>query len=404
MVPALFLMVCTQAFYAIDFFAPMSPSCLEHYYHKATNTTPGCMTWWGKVRYDPNVHSDFYSPFPTTFGRKLLELFIYPSPQQAWFCIYLFVYSQVMAFNFSNWHSKNGEDGSSQTMCCGKTNLSILKKPFSMLAKAVCCMCVCFLPSSSPGEFSKAIRKVFLGAIKLPLVPGFCLSLIEIVLRWYFPDGQFHAFSFLFDWCNNVHFLFIYFMGYAIMAEDDHGFAEVMKKYRWLYLFVGTVFLAIYVAIALMAEEWFKSFDPQFTPYILKCIFRGLGEWIFIIGLYSVNRHLSTRSHPIIKTMRAMAMPFYLLHQQVLIVLVSGTLWVPYLGSFPATIILTTICTCIISFLVAKSPGPIKYLFGLPSKHNIIPGEKLSGFLPVTILSILFVVEAGISNIIIAFI
>ena len=186
MVPALFLMVCTQAFYAIDFFAPMSPSCLEHYYHKATNTTPGCMTWWGKVRYVPNVDSDFYSPFPTTFGRKLLELFIYPSPQQAWFCIYLFVYSQVMAFNFSNWHSKNGEDGSSQTMCCGKTNLSILKKPFSMLAKAVCCMCVCFLPSSSPGEFSKAIRKVFLGAIKLPLVPGFCLSLIEIVLRWNF--------------------------------------------------------------------------------------------------------------------------------------------------------------------------------------------------------------------------
>ena len=309
-----------------------------------------------------------------------------------------------MAFNFSNWHSKNGENGSSQTMCCGKTNFSILKKPFSILAKALCCMCVCFLPSASPGEFSKAIRKIFLGSMKLPLVPGFCLSLIEIVLRWNFPDGQFHAFSFLFDWCDNVHFLFVYFVGYAIMAEDDNGFAEVMKKYRWLYLFVGTVFLAMYVAIALGAEEWFESFDPHFTPYILKCIFRGLGEWIFIIGLYSVNRHLSTRSHPIIKTMRGMAMPFYLLHQQVLILLVSGTLWVPYLGSFPATIILTTICTCIISFLVAKSPGPIKYLFGLPSTHNIIPGEKLSGFVPVTILSIMFVVEAGVSNIIIALI
>ena len=397
-------MVYTQVFYVIDFFAPMSPPCLEHYHHKATNTTPGCLTWWGQVRYVPNVHSDFYSPFPTTFGRKLLGLFIYPSPQQAWFCIYLFVYSQVMAFNFSNWHSKNGENGSSQTMCCGKTNFSILKKPFSILAKALCCMCVCFLPSASPGEFSKASRKIFLGSMKLPLVPGFCLSLIEIVLRWNFPDGQFHAFSFLFDWCNNVHFLFIYFMGYAIMAEDDNGFAEVMKKYRWLYLFVGTVFLAMYVAIALGAEEWFESFDPHFTPYILKCIFRGLGEWIFIIGLYSVNRHLCTRSHPIINTLRGIAMPFYLLHQQVLIILVSGTLWVPYLGSFPATIILTTIFTYIISLLVAKSPGPVKYFFGLPSKHNIIPGKKLSGFLPVTVLSILFVVEAGVSNIIIAFI
>ena len=193
-------------------------------------------------------------------------------------------------------------------------------------------------------------------------------------------------------------------MGYAIMAEDANGFAEIMKKYRWLYLFIGTVFLQIYVAITLGAEDWFKKFYPHITPYILKCIFRGFGEWIFIIGLYSVNRHLCTRSHPIINTLRGMAMPFYLLHQQVLVILVSGTLWVSYLGSFPATITLTTICTCIISFLVAKSPGPIRYFFGLPSKHNIIPGEKLSGFLPVTVLSLLFVIEAGVSNIIERFI
>ena len=385
-------MVCTQSFYAIDFFAPMSPSCLEHYNHKATNVTPGCLTWWGQVI--------SMSPFPTTFGWKLLGLFIYPSPQQAWFCIYLFVYSQVMAFNFSNWHSKHGNNGSDHTMCCGKTNCSILERPFSILAKVLCCMCVCFLPSSTPGEFSNAIRKVFLGSMKLVLVPGSFLALVELLLRWNFPDGQFHAFSFLFDWCNNVHFLFVYFMGYAIMAEDANGFAEIMKTYRWLYLFIGTVFLQIYVAINLGAEDWFKNFDPHITSYILKCIFRGFGEWIFIIGLYSVNRHLCTRSHPIIKTLREMAMPFYLLHQQVLIVLVSGTMWVSYLGSFPATIILATICTCIISFFVAKSPDPVKYCFGLPSKHSIVPGEKLSGFVPLIVLCILFVLEAGVANVI----
>merc|ERR1739845_241536 len=189
-------------------------------------------------------------------------------------------------------------------------------------------------------------------------------------------------------------------MGYAISAEDDHGFAEVMKKYRWLYLLIGTVLLQISVVINLGAEQWFISFYPHITQYTLKCIFRGFGEWIFIIGLYSVNRHASTRTHTIIGLLRAMAMPFYLLHQQVLIVVVSGTLWLSYLGSFPGTIILTTICTSMMSYLVVKSPAPVRYFFGLPSNHRIIPGGKLSGFLPLIVLCILFFIEAGVANLI----
>ena len=394
LVPALFLMVCTNPFYAVQFFAPMSSSCLEHYYHNATNKTADCLTWGGQVKSD--------SFFPTSFGRKLLGRFLHPDDfnySQAWFCVYLFVYSQIMAFNFSNWHSKNGVDGFNSPMCCGKTNLDILKKPFSRLAKSLCCMCVFFLPSSNPGEFSKAIQTMFLGSFKLMLVPGAFLAFIEILLRW--TPSVFA--SLILDWCNNVHFMFVYFMGYAIMAEDDHGIAKIMKKYRWMYLIIGTVLLQIYVAISLGAEQWFEGFYPHITPYILKCIFRGFGEWTFIIGLYSVNRHMCTRNYAIIRTLREMAMPFYLLHQQVLVVLVSGTLWVSYLGSFPATIILSTICTLIVSFLVVKSPDPVRYFFGLPSKHSIIPGEKLSGFLPLIGLCMLMVIESVVANLILRF-
>ena len=137
-------MVCTQAFYAIQYFAPMSPDCLAHYNHNATNSTPACLTWWGAVRNS--------SDFSTSFEWTLISQYIYPSPNQAWFCIYLFVYSQILAFSFTNWHSKHGDAGAEHPTCCGNDNCTLLKKPFSLVARLVCCMNICFMSSTNPGE------------------------------------------------------------------------------------------------------------------------------------------------------------------------------------------------------------------------------------------------------------
>lgn len=238
-----------------------------------------------------------------------------------------------------------------------------------------------------------------MGPIKLACIPGAFLALVELALRWAFPDGRFHAFSFLVDWCNNIHFVTVYFLGYAIMSGDSAGFGEILKRCRWWYLVIGTILILIfYVPIALLLHPY------PLINYPLTCIFRGFGEWMFMLGLYAVYRNIFTKHFKIIKILREMAMPFYLLHQQVLIALVSGTLWIPYLGSFIATIILSTLGTCIISFLVVKSPGPIKYFFGLPSNHWIVPGKKLAGFIPLILLCITVVMLTIIANVIVLFI
>ena len=376
----------------------MNSGCLAHYNHNATNTTPSCLTWWGSVSNS--------SDFSTTFGWKLVSLYFYPSPQQAWFCIYLFVYSQIMAFNFSNWHPKHGDDGPDHPTCCGKEYggiCGILKKPFSIMARVLCCMCICFLPARNPGEFTKTITKLLMGPIKLACVPSLILALVELLLRWHFPDGKFHAFSFLFDWCNNIHFLTIFFLGYAIMSGDSLGFGNLLKKCRWWYLIIGSFFLSAYTAAALFGDIWLASLLPEISNYVLKCVLRGFGEWMFMIGLYAVNRSICTRNFKIIKILREMAMPFYLLHQQVLIGLISGTLWVPYVGSFPATIVLSTLLTCLVSYSVVKSPGPIRYFFGLHSVHRIIPGEKLSGMGPLLMLCVIVILETAIAWLIVYF-
>ena len=381
-------MAFTQAFYAFQFYAPMSSDCLAHYNHNATNTTSPCLSWWGSVSNS--------SQFATSFEWTLLGQYIYPSPSQAWFCIYLFVYSQIMAFSFSNWHTKHGDDGPDQPMCCGNSDCGLLKKPFSLAAKVLCCMCICFMPSTNPIQFTTTTKKILMSPLRLFFIPGAYLSLVELSLRWNFPDGRYHAFSFLFDWCNNFHFIGVFFLGYAITAGDTNGFCDILKRVRWWYFIGGFILLLGFVTVTIMGDFWF---DP-ITKYVLNSVFRGFGEWSFMVGLYAVNRNICTKNFNIIKTLREMAMPFYLLHQQVLIVLSTGTLWIQSLGSFFVTIILSTLITCCIAFLVVKSPGPIRYFFGLPSKNKIIPGEKLSGFGPYIALCAIVICEAIAANVI----
>ena len=162
LVPTLFVMGFTQAAYSLMYFVPMDSTCLAHYYHKAANSTPSCLTWWGSV-------GDISQP---SYGRKLIELWIYPSPHQAWFCLYLFVYSQLLAFNFSNWHSKYGDNGPENPTCCGQDNCNIFQKPFSLAARLLCCMNVCFMRSTNPAEFLSVTKQLLMGSIKLACLPG----------------------------------------------------------------------------------------------------------------------------------------------------------------------------------------------------------------------------------------
>ena len=252
-------MAFTQAVFALAYFAPMDSVCLAHYHHNVTNSTPACLTWWGTVTNATDFST--YTHYPSLFS-----LYTYPSPQQAWFCIYLFVYSQLLAFSFYNWHSKHGDSGPENPMCCGKEDCNLLKKPFSLAARLLCCMNICCLPATNSGEFYTSTKKLLMGPIKLACIPGFFLSLVELLLRWNFPNGQFNAFSFLSDWCNNVHFVTVYFLGYAIMSNDSVGFREILRKCRWWYFIIGILLLLVYVAITVFGEHWwFFNFYPKVT-------------------------------------------------------------------------------------------------------------------------------------------
>ena len=53
---------------------------------------------------------------------------------------------------------------------------------------------------------------------------------------------------------------------------------------------------------------------------------------MFIIGLYGVTREVMTTTFSWLSVLSELAMPFYLTHQQILVVIVAGASWYPHLS------------------------------------------------------------------------
>ena len=180
-----------------------------------------------------------------------------------------------------------------------------------------------------------------------------------------------------------------YILGFLITSFDSNIFRSIVHKPRWLHFICGFIMLQTYSLIYIMGDFWFN----RVTKYFLLCFLRGFGEWMFIIGFYAINRNIWTKSFQIIDTLRKMTMPFYLLHQQILVALLSGTLWISYINSILVTIILSTVVNFMIARLLLKSSGAMRYCFGLPIQPTIISGEKSWEFRQIFVLCVILMFE-----------
>ena len=70
-------------------------------------------------------------------------------------------------------------------------------------------------------------------------VPSVWIGVVEVSLRWWFPDEPDGFFSVFTDLCNDVKYIFIFVIGFGITAADDQGMREVIRRGRWFYLFLG---------------------------------------------------------------------------------------------------------------------------------------------------------------------
>jgi peptidoglycan/LPS O-acetylase OafA/YrhL len=149
------------------------------------------------------------------------------------------------------------------------------------------------------------------GGLLLFVIP---LALARIIVQPFVPLEE-HG------WLDFIHSFLFFVLGYIIYADDR--FMPAIRRDRWLLFGGGMAGLAAYFAITAVfgdvAVEWFQTFVfPWTIVLILAYAYMGWG-WALDI-LYLAMKYLK-RPNRLLSYGNDTLLPFYLLHQPVVIVI-----------------------------------------------------------------------------------
>ena len=324
----------------------------------------------------------FFAPRDETLERSYWEytqgFYRIVNVHQAWFLLYLFIFAQVSTHWLRVFHPAHNTADTTTLSYCGSTSCCVSRKPFNCLTKLFCCLNFVCKPASTPDQFVAAVKWFLGGPIRLALLPGILIGLLltldnvsmQLARTLELPTEAFLIASFPF-----FPYLVIFMLGYATRAADKQ-IRQDSKIWSWTCFIVGTVLCIVVGSLELILVRSYT-----------KGLAQGIGLWLFLMGSIALARKKFTQPRGWHTTFRTMAMPFYLIHQQVIVPFAAGALWVPYLRSFPLMLVITTFLTITISYLITKS-GFLRYFFGLPPPPGSwLPGRQLRGFVPVLVLS-----------------
>ena len=108
-----------------------------------------------------------------------------PHFQQSWFLLYLFLYAQVFTFWIRTFHPAHNTAETTTLSFCGFTSCCCTVKPFSCLTRYFCCLNFILKPALTPGEFVFAVKWYLGGPIRLALIPGIVIGVVETGHRLY---------------------------------------------------------------------------------------------------------------------------------------------------------------------------------------------------------------------------
>jgi len=329
--PSLFLMLAQIPLMISIGFSPVSPACQLYFEgKKTTNSTGECLMIFNPKLFSGELDGEEKMKWLKSVNTKNgypYDIQI-PNPSTAWFCIYLFAYTQILAGLFASFHPKHGRHSKKLV----ELTVGLLNHP-----------------------------------LRLALLPGVWITIGEIALRQTFPKGQYWLFSFLFDWANNLNYISIYVLGFALTSADGYGLGNLLDQQKWTYFIMGTILLLLKEGLLKTRDynPWIAlPVDRSLLPFISRCTLGSFGEWLTILGVYSIFRSSFQNIPPIPVVLREMAMPFYLTHFIIQLTIMSFTM--EYIRSFPVNILIITLVTAAISNLITKS-GRLRYYFGLPS-------------------------------------
>lgn len=194
------------------------------------------------------------------------------------------------------------------------------------------------------------------GAIYLLALP------VAALLIWINPASPLGTRSFG-GWSLPIYLLFFF---YGFLLPADPGLTESLRRCRW-------VSLALALALTLLAFYLMRDpGDPRFGSlrYVLEYGVFGLAPWFWIVTFLGLGAQYLNVKHPFLNYANEAVLPFYVLHQTVLLAVGFYIVQWPIPGALKFVLIGTisfAIVIALYEFLVRRS-NLLRFLFGMKTR------------------------------------
>lgn len=197
------------------------------------------------------------------------------------------------------------------------------------------------------------------GVIFIYFVPT---AFIQILLRSRYPEHT--------NWSDFFLWWMYYIFGYLFISNKR--FLQAILHHRYIALAGGLVSMLIMPILLLnlgFAEEW--EIHPVFSGgYALYQVLRSLNTWMWVLFFLGIGLHHLEFNHRFLQYGREALLPFYVLHQIVIVPLAFGLLpWhPPILIKFLSLGTVSFLLTIGLYEFIIKRFNGLRFLFGMRLK------------------------------------
>lgn len=221
-------------------------------------------------------------------------------------------------------------------------------------------MTLLFLPilksATKNSKLNQITNKIF--AKKSGLLLYILMMLIfDFLIRPLFPEYR--------DWADFINYGFFFLLGYLAMVHKN--IILFSKKYTYLFFLFG--FFAALVYLFLYSEFPEVQRHELGTPFLLFILFSNITAFSWVLFLFGLSQRKLNFNHKLLSSLNIGILPFYILHQTVIVVI--GYYVIPYqIGIFHKFLIIFTLSfiTTILLYRLIRKVNALRFLFGMKSK------------------------------------
>jgi hypothetical protein len=184
------------------------------------------------------------------------------------------------------------------------------------------------------------------------------------------------------SWADFLWYATFFVIGYIMVA--DKRFTESVKRYGWLCLALWLIgFFGVITFFALVLDyDPTPGNEPFSLTYVLFQIVWSITSWSAVVFMLSLGAKYLTFNNKVLAYANEAVLPFYLLHQTV--ILCVGWFVIPWgMGILPKFLIIAVVAFALIMVLyelLVRRFNVVRFFFGMrPKKPSAVPAPRPAG-------------------------